>query len=239
VGNVIKNGIPVAIVGSPNVGKSTLLNALVGEERAIVSHIPGTTRDTVEDEINIGGIRFRFIDTAGLRTTDDEIERIGIDRARKKIEEAVIVIYMTDSAHVNMEWWDEIEHLRTLYPSKHIIPVENKIDVSGQVKAPEGTVYISAKERQGLDALRDRLLYVSGVNDLSSRMIVTNARHYDALLRALVSIDRVVAGMQVGLTADLLSVDIRDAINILAEITGDVSSDDILGAIFSRFCIGK
>ncbi|MBR4402037.1 MAG: tRNA uridine-5-carboxymethylaminomethyl(34) synthesis GTPase MnmE [Flavobacteriales bacterium] len=239
VGNVIKNGIPVAIVGSPNVGKSTLLNALVGEERAIVSHIPGTTRDTVEDEINIGGIRFRFIDTAGLRTTDDEIERIGIDRARKKIEEAVIVIYMTDSAHVNMEWWDEIEHLRTLYPSKHIIPVENKIDVTGQVKAPEGTIYISAKERQGLDTLRERLLYVSGVNDLSSRMIVTNARHYDALLRASVSIDRVVSGMQVGLTADLLSVDIREAINILAEITGDVSSDDILGAIFSRFCIGK
>lgn len=239
MGNVIKNGVPVAIVGAPNVGKSTLLNALLGEERAIVSHVAGTTRDTIEDEITIKGIRFRFIDTAGLRDTDDEIERIGIDRAYKKIEEAMIILYLTDTTCIDDMWWKEIERLKECYPSKHIIPVANKIDIGSQTHLPNGTIHISAKQRVGLDVLREELLRVSGTDDLTSRMIVTNARHYDALLRAAVAVDRVVASMQVDLSADLLAVDVREAISCLSEITGDISSDDILGTIFSRFCIGK
>ncbi|MDD4820634.1 MAG: tRNA uridine-5-carboxymethylaminomethyl(34) synthesis GTPase MnmE [Flavobacteriales bacterium] len=241
VGNVIKNGIPVSIIGAPNVGKSTLLNALLGEERAIVSNVAGTTRDTVEDEIIISGLRFRFIDTAGLRHTDDVVEKMGIERTYKKISEAQIIIYMLDmSSRSDMDVADVIA-LKEKYHSKHVVVVANKVDVvDGDFSSSlSDVIKISAKVGDGLDALRERLVSFVDIGDVSSRTIVTNARHYDALVRSGVAIDRAETGLLAGLSADLLAVDVRDAISCLGEITGDISSDDILGSIFSRFCIGK
>lgn len=243
LGNVIKNGIPVAIVGEPNVGKSTLLNALLNEERAIVSDIPGTTRDTVEDQIAIGGINFRFIDTAGIRETIDKVEQIGIARAFEKMEQARLVIYLFEGAADKKE---EIKKLQGNYPDKKIVLIANKVDEIDdsqvlKLKNDHPSIQlISAKTGQGIDDLKTKLLELSNTGKLGKNdTIITNNRHYDALLKALESIQKVKEGMEIELSSDLMTIDIREALYHLGEITGSVTTDDLLGNIFSNFCIGK
>ncbi len=243
LGNVIKNGIPIAIVGEPNVGKSTLLNAILNEERAIVSDIPGTTRDTVEDQIAIGGINFRFIDTAGLRDTSDKVEQIGIARAFEKIEQAQLVIYLFEAAK-NKE--AEINTLKEKYQDKNMLLIANKIDEVDEARLSDlqnkysKLQLISAKNGKGIEELKQTLLSLSSAGSLGKNdTIVTNNRHYDALLKALESIQRVKEGMDMELSSDLMAIDIREALFHLGEITGSVSTDDLLGNIFSNFCIGK
>ena len=241
VGNAIKNGIPVSIIGAPNVGKSTLLNALLGEEKAIVSHIPGTTRDSIEDRITISGLSFRFIDTAGLRDTDDFVEKIGIERTYKKIDEASVIIYLLDAGRVSASDMDTVTGLKKKYQDKHFIVAANKSDEYGGdfFDSFSDVLMISALTGDGLDELREKIVGFVNIGDVSDRIIVTNARHYEALVNACSSLENVEAGLSNGFSADLLAVDVRDAISHLGEITGDISSDDILGVIFSRFCIGK
>ncbi len=241
LGNAIRNGIPVAIAGEPNVGKSTLLNALLGEEKAIVSPIAGTTRDTIEDRITISGFVFRFIDTAGLRSTDDTVERMGIERAYHKIGQASVVICVLDATDFPPERQQRFFAFRDKYRDKRLLVVWNKVDeLSGALPVDiPGALSISARTGFGLDALRQRLTDFVGQGEVSDRTIVTNARHYDALVRALHSIDCVETGLSNGLSGDLLAVDLRQAIDALAEITGDITDDDILGSIFSKFCVGK
>ena len=243
-GNVLKNGIPVAIVGRPNSGKSTLLNALLNEERAIVSNIAGTTRDTIEDEISIGGIRFRFIDTAGLRETTDEIEKIGVERALEKLEKSSIYIYLFDSSEMSVEEVkNEIDSFST--NSKQLI-VANKVDKASkeQITAINTSdlpfLSISAKNKESLDLLTNSLLDIAGIEELdSNQLMVTNSRHYDVLLKSLEEIIKVQEGIDHNLTGDLLAIDLRQALYYLGEITGQVSNDDLLGNIFANFCIGK
>ena len=218
-GNAIKNGIPVAIVGAPNVGKSTLLNALVGEERAIVSDIQGTTRDAIEDTIQLGGITFRFIDTAGIRHTNDQIELMGIDRSIAAVQRALIIIMMTVPG--------------TPYPD---IPVRSDQTV---IRIENKTEHFQAKYGVGLDQLRQQLIDAAP-NTSDADIIVTNARHYDALTRANQHLQRVIAGLQMQLSGDLLSEDLRQALDTLAEITGgQITPNEVLGNIFKHFCVGK
>ena len=243
-GNVLKNGIPVAIVGRPNSGKSTLLNSLLNEERAIVSNIAGTTRDTIEDEITIGGIRFRFIDTAGLRETTDEIEKIGVERALEKLEKSSIYIYLFDSTEMSvLEVKKELDSFTT--NSKQLI-VANKIDKASkeELSAINNSdlpfLTISAKSKDSLDVLSDSLLNIAGIEALdSNQLMVTNSRHYDVLIKSLEEISKVQEGIDKHLTGDLLAIDLRQALYFLGEITGQVSNDDLLGNIFANFCIGK
>lgn len=243
LGNVIKNGIPVAIVGEPNVGKSTLLNALLNEERAIVSDIPGTTRDTIEDQIAIGGINFRFIDTAGIRETIDKVEQIGIARAFEKIEQAALVIYLFEAATDKTE---DIQKLQANYPDKKIILIANKVDAIDEAQCSKlkndfpSIQLLSAKTGQGVNDLKTKLLELSNAGELGKNdTIITNNRHYDALLKALEAILKVKEGMEIELASDLMTIDIREALFHLGEITGSVTTDDLLGNIFSNFCIGK
>ena len=242
LGNVIKNGIPVAIIGEPNVGKSTLLNALLNEERAIVSEIAGTTRDTVEDQISIGGINFRFIDTAGIRETVDSVEKIGIERSFKKMEQATLVLYLVSAKGFSSKDVDTIEKKHS---NKKILTVVNKIDEISQMeleglKGSNNFTPISAKHGLGIDALRNRLLEMVNAGELGKNdTIVTNNRHYDSLLKALEAIQKVKEAIQGDLTSDLMAIDIREALFHLGEITGSVTTDDLLGNIFSNFCIGK
>ena len=243
-GNVLKNGIPVAIVGRPNSGKSTLLNSLLNEERAIVSNIAGTTRDTIEDEITIRGIRFRFIDTAGLRETTDEIEKIGVERALEKLEKSSIYIYLFDSTEMSvLEVKKELDSFTT--NSKQLI-VANKIDKASteQLSAINNSdlpfLTISAKNKDSLDVLTNSLLDIAGIEALdSNQLMVTNSRHYDVLIKSLEEISKVQEGIDNHLTGDLLAIDLRQALYFLGEITGQVSNDDLLGNIFANFCIGK
>ena len=243
-GNVLKNGIPVAIVGRPNSGKSTLLNSLLNEERAIVSNIAGTTRDTIEDEITIGGIRFRFIDTAGLRDTTDEIEKIGVERALEKLEKSSIYIYLFDSTEMSVvEVKKELDSFTT--NSKQLI-VANKIDKASkeELSAINNSdlpfLTISAKSKDSLDVLSNSLLNIAGIEALdSNQLMVTNSRHYDVLIKSLEEISKVQEGIDNHLTGDLLAIDLRQALYFLGEITGQVSNDDLLGNIFANFCIGK
>ena len=243
-GNVLKNGIPVAIVGRPNSGKSTLLNSLLNEERAIVSNIAGTTRDTIEDEITIGGIRFRFIDTAGLRETTDEIEKIGVERALEKLEKSSIYIYLFDSTEMSvLEVKKELDSFTT--NSKQLI-VANKIDKASkeELSAINNSdlpiLTISAKSKDSLDLLSNSLLNIAGIEALdSNQLMVTNSRHYDVLIKSLEEISKVQEGIDNHLTGDLLAIDLRQALYFLGEITGKVSNDDLLGNIFANFCIGK
>ena len=243
-GNVLKNGIPVAIVGRPNSGKSTLLNSLLNEERAIVSNIAGTTRDTIEDEITIGGIRFRFIDTAGLRETTDEIEKIGVERALEKLEKSSIYIYLFDSTEMSvLEVKKELDSFTT--NSKQLI-VANKIDKASkeELSAINNSclpfLTISAKSKNSLDVLCNSLLNIAGIESLdSNQLMVTNSRHYDVLIKSLEEISKVQEGIDNHLTGDLLAIDLRQALYFLGEITGKVSNDDLLGNIFANFCIGK
>src|SRR5690606_10970390 len=261
VGNVIKNGIPVALVGEPNVGKSTLLNALLNEERAIVSSIAGTTRDTIEDEISIGGIGFRFIDTAGIRETKDEVETIGIRKPFEKIEQAQVVVYLIESLKVkenrtNIELIKiELRKLRNKFHQKPLVIIANKKDnlsleeqdfiirqISDIISQKDNTkvLLISAKTKSGVEDLKGILHDFINTGALrNNETIVTNSRHYDSLLKALEEIDKVKDGMTSGIPSDLLAIDIRQAIHHFGEITGQITSDDLLGNIFANFCIGK
>ncbi|MDR6302195.1 tRNA uridine-5-carboxymethylaminomethyl(34) synthesis GTPase MnmE [Mesonia maritima] len=252
VGNVLKNGIPVAIVGEPNVGKSTLLNALLNEDRAIVSDIAGTTRDTIEDEISLGGIGFRFIDTAGIRETTDEIEGLGIQKTFQKIEQAQVVLYLFDANKVKTEKLNlqqvktEVEKIKNRFPGKPLLIVANKTDVlteaekeTFQQEIPELKL-LSAKEKVGVEVLQENLLEFVNTGALRSNdTIVTNSRHYDSLLKAQEEINKVQEGLNMGLTGDLLAIDIRQALYYFGEITGEITTDDLLGNIFANFCIGK
>ncbi|WP_028873573.1 tRNA uridine-5-carboxymethylaminomethyl(34) synthesis GTPase MnmE [Psychroserpens burtonensis] len=249
VGNVIKNGIPVAIVGEPNVGKSTLLNALLNEERAIVSEIAGTTRDAIEDEISIGGIGFRFIDTAGIRDTQDIVETIGIKKTFEKIDQAQVVIFLFDSTEFKSKGVKlkiELEKIRNKYPQKPLIVVSNKIDQIDDVQISEmqSTIpeiqLLSAKTGFGVEQLTNVLLDLINTGALrNNETIVTNSRHYDALLKAFEEVQKVKSGLETGLSGDLLAIDIRQALFHFGEITGEITNDDLLGNIFANFCIGK
>jgi tRNA modification GTPase len=249
VGNVIKNGIPVAIVGEPNVGKSTLLNALLNEERAIVSEIAGTTRDAIEDEISIGGIGFRFIDTAGIRETQDIVETIGIKKTFEKIDQAQVVIflfYSTEFKSKGVKLKIELEKIRNKYPQKPLIVVSNKIDQIDDVQISEiqSTIpeiqLLSAKTGFGVEQLTNVLLDLINTGALrNNETIVTNSRHYDALLKAFEEVQKVKSGLETGLSGDLLAIDIRQALFHFGEITGEITNDDLLGNIFANFCIGK
>ncbi len=252
VGNVIKNGIPVAIVGEPNVGKSTLLNALLNEDRAIVSDIAGTTRDTIEDEISIGGIGFRFIDTAGIRDTKDVVESIGIKKTFEKIDQAQVVVYLFE-ADVILNDGDklqklkvEIEKIKNKYPLKPLIVIANKIDMLSEKAIAElkneisDVELLSAKTNFGVDTLQNKLLGFVNTGALRNNdTIITNTRHYDSLLNALEEVEKVKLGLGSGLSGDLLAIDIRQALYYFGEITGEITNDDLLGNIFANFCIGK
>ena len=251
VGNVIKNGIPVAIVGEPNVGKSTLLNALLNEERAIVSEIAGTTRDTIEDELVIGGIGFRFIDTAGIRETKDIVESIGIKKTFEKIEQALVVVYIVDSSQLSVVGLNtELEKIKNKFPLKPLIVVLNKVDKLSEYKLKtivnqlttnnRQLITISAKEKQGIEDLKNQLLSFVNTGALrNNETILTNTRHYDSLLKALEEIQKIKFGLQTNIPSDLMAIDIRQALYYFGEITGEVTNDELLGNIFANFCIGK
>lgn len=252
VGNALKNGVPVAIIGETNAGKSTLLNALLNEEKAIVSDVHGTTRDVIEDTVNLHGITFRFIDTAGIRQTTDVVESIGIERTFQKIGQADIILWMIDTD--NSELRTQSSELKTeILPhleDKNLIVLFNKCDkVSSEqlseweasfadVDAPK--LFLSAKHRMGLDELETLLVKTAALPEISqSDVIVTNVRHYEALIRALDSIHRVQSGLQMNLSGDFVSQDLRECIHHLSDIVGEVSNDSVLQNIFRHFCIGK
>jgi tRNA modification GTPase len=249
VGNVIKNGIPVAIVGEPNVGKSTLLNTLLNEERAIVSHIAGTTRDTIEDELVIGGIGFRFIDTAGIRETEDVVESIGIRKTFEKIEQAQVVVFLFDSSEFKVSGLKlkvELEKIRNQFPLKPLVIIGNKADKldegeKARIKSEIPTIMLlSAKENIGVEELKNQLLSFVNTGALrNNETIVTNTRHYDSLLKALDEIQKVKYGLETNLSSDLMAIDIKEALYHFGMITGQVTNDELLGNIFANFCIGK
>lgn len=247
IGNVLKNGVPVALVGKTNVGKSTLLNSLLNEERAIVSDVHGTTRDSIEDSIVIDGVTFRFIDTAGIRTTTDEVENLGIERTYRKIDEAEIVLWIVDATQTS-DIKEDIEQ-NSLNLSKTILVI-NKLDKISDdeyrkfLHSVENLnveyIFISAKQRMNIDRLQKMLIDKMNLNKIDSdAVIVNNIRHYEALTRAGEAIMRVTEGLESGISGDLLSLDIRDCMHYLGEITGQISTDEILNNIFSKFCIGK
>ncbi len=243
LGNAIKNGVPVAIVGAPNTGKSTLLNQLLGEDRAIVSNIAGTTRDVIEETLNIDGILFRLIDTAGIRENAEEIEAMGIERSREKIVQAKIVLCLADlsvstSIEEVLNWAKEIH---STHPDKKIVIVANKQDISSNsIEFSDNMISISAKEGVGIAALKEKLVeIVIGDFSLSDETIVSNIRHYDALIKTATSLQKAKENLATGITADFVAMDIRQAMFDLGTITGDISTDDLLGNIFSKFCIGK
>jgi len=248
-GNVIKNGIPISIVGAPNVGKSTLLNALLNEDKAIVSDIAGTTRDAIEDEITIDGIKFRFIDTAGIRTTEDTIESIGIKKTFEKITQSQVVLYLLDASKVTSEtivlFNNDIRKIQEQYPDKQLIVVANKMDQAdkGLIETSfvyPNTLYTAAKSGEGITSLKTKLLEFVNTGALRNNdTIITSSRHYDSLLKALSDVQRVQQGMDAQISGDLLAIDIRQALYHFGEITGEITSDDLLGNIFANFCIGK
>lgn len=250
VGNAIKTGIPVALVGETNVGKSTLLNLLLNEEKAIVSDIHGTTRDTIEDTVSIQGVVFRFIDTAGIRNTKDKIESMGIERTFQKIEQASIVLWIVDCTQLSehIEWLTE--RIERKSEGKKVILVFNKIDkiqederdvLNSLFSQFEGErIYISAKNKLNTQELEDALLKAAQLPKIKpGDVVVSNIRHYEALQNSLAAIQRVEQGLEDGISGDFLSLDIRECMHYLGEITGTISTDEILGNIFSKFCIGK
>ncbi len=248
VGNVIKNGIPVAIVGEPNVGKSTLLNALLNEERAIVSDIAGTTRDTIEDELVIDGIGFRFIDTAGIRETKDVVESIGIQKTFEKIEQAQLVLFLVENSRAkDLEGLKrEIEEIKNKYPLKALFVIMNKMDLLSETEISNLTsnisnlILISAKQKVGIEELKGQLLGLVNTGALrNNETIITNTRHYDSLIKALEEIQKVQYSLDTNIPADLMGIDIRQALLFFGEITGQVTNDELLGNIFANFCIGK
>ena len=248
-GNVIKNGIPIVIVGEPNTGKSTLLNAILNDERAIVSDIPGTTRDTVEDEIILNGINYRFIDTAGIRATKDKIESVGIKKTFEKVESSSIVLYMLDSSVTDSNKINDskqiINKIIKDFPAKNLIIVANKIDI-GDSKLIESHfkefkhIYVSAKHSTNIDELKQQISSCIDLNEINTNSsVVTNSRHYDLLCKSSVEIQNVLKGIDDKISGDLLAIDIRQALQYLGELTGEVTNDEVLGNIFSKFCIGK
>ena len=244
LGNAIKQGVPVAIVGAPNTGKSTLLNQLLGEERAIVSDIAGTTRDVIEEVLNIDGIQFRLIDTAGIRETTETIEALGIERSQQKIEQAKIVLCLTDASDVAnfKETSSWVASLKSLHPDKHILLIQNKADLTTSPNLnPQEALQISALTGTGISNLKEKLVkLVLGDFSIQDETIVSNARHHAALQLTAAALDRAQAGLDGQTTADFIAMDIREAMRQLGQITGQIDVDtDILGTIFSKFCIGK
>lgn len=247
VGNAIKQGIPVAIVGETNTGKSTLLNALVGEDRAIVSDIHGTTRDVIEDTLILNGVLFRFIDTAGIRQTTDTIESIGIERSFQKMEQADIVLWMIDSTCAQEQITQLLPQIAPLVEDKQLIVVLNKADkepaqplTSLQLPPHAKVISISAKYGQGMNQLQTLLTEATHLPQISqSDVIVSNARHYEALCHAQEAIQRVQQGLQMGISGDFVGQDLRECIHHLSDIVGEVSTDSVLQNIFKNFCIGK
>ena len=256
-GNVLKNGIPVAIIGEPNVGKSTLLNTLLNEEKAIVSHIPGTTRDAIEDELIIDGVSYRFIDTAGIRETKDVVESIGIKRTYEKSAQAQLIIYLFDASVISYKKKEEqirlldliksgIQKIESKFPDKKIVIVANKTDLLSEKETEfitqnlDTLLLLSAKNKEGISELKDELTSLVNTGILSNNQtIVSNSRHFEALNKALVEINNVQKGINDKLSSDLIAIDIRQALFYLGEITGKVTTEDLLGNIFANFCIGK
>ena len=255
-GNAIKNGIPVAIVGKPNAGKSTLLNTLLNEERAIVSDIAGTTRDTIEEILHIAGVTFRFIDTAGIRDTQDKIEAIGVEKAKEKIKKAQIVLYLYNEKENTTD--EVVQFVEENYrKGLKILLLHNKTDneyiglsdfdeeIEEKLNPEErkygyGQLRISAKEKINIEALKKLLsFYAKELTSIESATIITNIRHYEALKNALETLEKVEEGLMNHLSGDLLAIDIREVLYHLGSITGAVTNDELLGNIFSRFCIGK
>jgi len=250
LGNVIKNGIPVAIIGDTNVGKSTLLNALLNEEKAIVSDIHGTTRDVIEDVVNIHGTAFRFFDTAGIRETTDAIETLGIERSYSKLDQATVVILVVDTQNKLEIIASRIAKIRERLTGQHLIIAANKMDrglsesISGlkefKLLNNEKLVFIAAKQKTNLDELISEMQHAVILDSISEdSVIVTNVRHFEALTRAHESIERVQLGLENLISGDFLAQDIRECLIFLGEITGEISNDEILGHIFKNFCIGK
>lgn len=242
-GNVIKNGVPTVIAGKPNAGKSTLLNVLLNEERAIVSDIPGTTRDVIEDEIVVGGINFRFIDTAGLRETQDVIEAMGVERTKERMKKASLIIYLFDLSQNDFaEIQKEEDALKIL--GIPYIKVGNKIDKAEpelikQLKS-HGFIFISASHGTNIQELKDRILSHFHIDNVKTGdVMVTNLRHYQNLVQTDEALERVLQGIDNGITGDFLAMDIRQALHFLGEITGTITTEDLLANIFSKFCIGK
>ena len=253
LGNVIKNGVPVAIIGETNAGKSTLLNTLLNEEKAIVSDIHGTTRDIIEDVININGVAFRFIDTAGIRETHDTIETLGIERTFQKINQAEIVLWIIDSACVKQQIETLSSKLLPLVENKKLIYIINKSDLltikereavdsylQSTIVKNSSFLFISAKKKESIDKLQRMLVEVAHLPTVTQNdVIVTNVRHYEALSKALSAIVRVQQGLEMNISGDFLSQDIRECIFHLSDIVGEVTTDQVLGNIFENFCIGK
>jgi len=244
IGNAIKNGVNTAIVGKPNAGKSTLLNSLLNEERAIVTEIAGTTRDTLEEILQIEGILFRFIDTAGIRETSDVIEKIGVNKALDKLHTSDIFIYLFDTQSSTL---DELkEALESLPKHKPHIIVGNKLDISNPEKVAvfhkydSKILFISAKDTKSIEILKTQLIHTLDLHKIdTSATIITNARHFDALQKIKNSLEEVLLGLKNGVSSDLLAIDLRQALYHIGSITGEITSDDILGNIFANFCIGK
>jgi tRNA modification GTPase len=250
LGNVIKNGIPVAIIGETNVGKSTLLNALLNEEKAIVSDIHGTTRDVIEDVVNLDGVQFRFFDTAGLRETADTIENLGIERSYRKLEQATLVLLVLDLTSPVEAILDRIKEIRNKITNQKLILVANKSDLVSKnirtelssipLKANESLVFVAAKSKENLTGLIGLMHEsVSHFKIQPEDVIVTNIRHYEALTKALDAIERTISGLESNLSGEFLSQDIRECLQYLGTITGQISTDEVLGNIFKHFCIGK
>ena len=253
VGNAIKNGVPVAIIGETNAGKSTLLNVLLNEERAIVSDIHGTTRDVIEDTINIGGVTFRFIDTAGIRETNDTIESLGIERTFQKLDQAEIVLWMIDSVNAASQIEQLSEKIIPRCEGKHLIAVFNKTDLIEEKQKEDlltllkdsskeytESIFISAKQRGNTEELQKMLINAAHLPTVTQNdIIVTNVRHYEALSKALEAIHRVQDGLDSQISGDFLSQDIRECIFFISDIAGEVTNDMVLQNIFQHFCIGK
>ncbi len=251
VGNALKNGVPVAIVGETNAGKSTLLNALLNEERAIVSDIHGTTRDVIEDTLSLGGITFRFIDTAGIRQTTDTIESLGIERSFQKLEQADIVLWVIDATRAREQYQQLRADILPRCEGKHLVLVLNKADLLPSAGVPVPAfddlpdnalvMPLSAKQKDGLADLQKRLVDFASLPDLSQTdVVVSNVRHYEALTRALTAIHRVQDGLASGLSGDFVSQDLRECLHHLGEIVGGtIETDEVLGNIFKHFCVGK
>ena len=243
LGNAIKNGIPIAILGESNVGKSTLLNTLLDEDKAIVSDIAGTTRDTIEATLIINDISFRFIDTAGIRTTNDEIESLGIKKSFKKGNESEIILFVLDASQDIKDQKNKMEEMQEKFPNTKLLTVINKIDLIEQkntINNNQNEVYISAKNRLGIDLLKNKIIETINLKATSNHdIIITNLRHYESLNLTLNEINIIINSLSNDVPKDLISTNIRQALFHLGNITGEISNDDILENIFSKFCIGK